>query len=214
VPFTVRLARVALRYRGGATLHTATSGVVAGMDELRLVLRQDGALAGLGASRVNIAYLTGIDPEDLVAEAMALCATINWRAAPDLWVASADQATAPVRMLIEMAARDAAARRAGHSLAEHFGGKPAVATPTNQTLFWCDEPTLRLRVEGFVARGYSDLKLRVGIGSVAEDLQRLALVREIAGPDATLSVDANGTWSREQAHSFLFGARPLRLAYY
>lgn len=213
MPFTVRLSRVALGYRGGATLHTATSGVVAGLDELRLVLRHDGALAGLGASRVNIAYLTGIDPEQLVAEAIALCATIDWRSAPDAWVAAAENATAPVRMLVEMAARDAAARRAGVSLARQLGGTPAVSTPTNQTLFWCDEPTLRTRVENFVARGFTDLKLRVGIGPVAEDLHRLALVREIAGPDATLSVDANGTWSREQTLAFLSSARPQRLAY-
>lgn len=211
MPRRVRLSRVTLHYDGSAVLYTATSGPVATLDELRLTVRQDGALAGIGASRVNVQYLTGIDPELLVSEALLLATAIDWRTAPASWIEAGEAAHAPVRMLFEMAARDAAARDAGVPLSVALGGPMAATTPTNQTLFWCDDETLQARAENFAARGFLDQKLRVGVGAVAGDLRRFALLRSTLGADATLSVDANGRWDMETARRFMAEAVPLGL---
>jgi L-alanine-DL-glutamate epimerase-like enolase superfamily enzyme len=213
MPRRVRLSRVALRYAGGAVLYTATSGPVPMLDELRLTVRQDGALAGLGATRVNIQYLSGIAPDLLVSEALLLGTAIDWRAPPAAWVEAAEAAHAPVRMLFEMAARDAEARDAGVPLSTALGGAAAgTATPTNQTLFWCDDETLAARARAFAARGFLDQKLRVGVGSADNDLSRFALLRTVLGADATLSVDANGRWDVATARRFIEAAAPLGLS--
>ncbi len=49
-----------------------------------------------------------------------------------------------------------------------------------------------------IARGYDTLKIKVG-ANPALDLARLTAVREAAGPDVKLRIDANQAWSPKQA---------------
>jgi L-alanine-DL-glutamate epimerase-like enolase superfamily enzyme len=213
MPRRITLSRSTLRYADKLVLHTASSGIVPGLDELRLVIEQDGAIAGVGASRINIRYLNGLDADELAADAAALCGRLCWREEPAALVDACDVAAppAPLRMLVEMAVRDAQARIRDIPLAALFGGVAEPHSHTNQTLFWCDDATLLVRARGYLARGFTDLKLRVGIGSVEDDVRRLAALRALA-PQATLSADANGQWTVAEAQHFLAAARPLRLA--
>ena len=50
-----------------------------------------------------------------------------------------------------------------------------------------------------VARGFRAFKIKVGHPDLAWDLGRLRLIVEVAGPDATLMVDANEAWSPKEA---------------
>ena len=50
-----------------------------------------------------------------------------------------------------------------------------------------------------VSRGCSMLKLKVGRGSLADDISRISAVREAVGPEVRLTVDANGHWTVPQA---------------
>ncbi len=217
MPRRVRIDRVSLRYADGMVLHTATSGAVPVLDELRLVVEQDGALAAAGATRVNIAYLSGIPPEDLVATCLDAARRLDWAGAwsglPTRLDAAMPDLPAPARMLFEMAAADGAARAAGHSLAVHLGGPAAARMPSNQTLFRADDATLLRRAEAYVARGFLDLKLRVGFGPFAEDLARLHLLRDRFGDRLRLSADANGQWSETEAPGYLDQLAPLHLRY-
>ncbi len=216
----VRLTRIALSYADGTVLHTATSGAVPGLDELRLVVEDDGIVAALGASRMNIAYLSGIAPETLVAQCVAAVAAVDWSLPWVAIVASLDAAwpalPAAARMLVEMAAADGAARAAGLTLTEHLlgsRGAHAQALPTNQTLFRSDDATLLDRAARYVARGFTELKLRVGFGSFADDLRRLHLLRARFGEQIQLSVDANASWATAEAPARLAALAPLRLCY-
>ncbi len=172
----VCLLRVSLSYADGLVLHTASSGAVPALDELRLVVEQDGALAALGATRVNIEYLSGIPAEQLVAACVAAAGCIDWSGAwadlPGRLDAALPGLPAPARMLFEMAAADGAAREAGCSLAVFLGGADVERVPSNQTLFRCDDAVLLQRAEAYAARGFWDLKLRVGFGPFADDLRR------------------------------------------
>jgi L-alanine-DL-glutamate epimerase-like enolase superfamily enzyme len=213
----IRLSRLRLAYSNGLILHTARSGAVPVLDELRLTVLEDGALVALGATRVNIAYLSRIEPEALVALCrMALCA-IDWRRPWSAIVQALDESLpdlpAPARMLVEMAAADGAAREAGQPLAAWLGGKPAARVDTNQTLFQSDDATMLSRAEAYVRRGFTDLKLRVGLGEFATDLSRLRLLRARFGDAITLSVDVNGAWTPEAAATQIDALLPFGLRY-
>jgi L-alanine-DL-glutamate epimerase-like enolase superfamily enzyme len=216
MPRTIRLCRLRLTYGQGLVLHTATSGAISALDELRLTVTEDGAVAALGATRLNIAYLSGIAPDALTALCLEAVRAVDWRQDWAAMMPALDDARpdlpAPARMLIEMAAADGAARAAGQPLAVWLGGEAAPRVATNQTLFHSDDTTLLRRAEAYVTRGFTDLKLRVGLGPMAEDTRRLALLRERFGEGVRLSVDANGSWDAETARAAIaaFAAFGLR----
>ena len=215
----LRLLRIEMRYASGMVLHTAKSGAVPHLAELRLLAERSGEVVALGASRTNINYLTGQTQDALEAEILSACIALDWGVRWDRIAAQVDSRlsaiSAPARMLFEMAAVDGAAREAGMPLHQWLGsGLPEIrSTPTNQTLFWTDEATMLARAGAYAARGFLDLKLRIGIAHFAEDLRRLELLRGMLPPAATLSVDANGTWSAANVGPRIKSLTPFRLAY-
>jgi len=65
-----------------------------------------------------------------------------------------------------------------------------------------DARTLTDQVEGWLAAGVRAVKIKIGEGAganVSRDLDRVAQVRELIGPDRKLLVDANGGYRRKQA---------------
>jgi len=95
---------------------------------------------------------------------------------------------------------DADARADGISLTEWFdpdarsGSVPVNATVGDDTV---EETVEAARTA--VADGFDCLKLKVGVGSLDADLDRVDAVRDAVGPDVTLRVDANGAWERTTA---------------
>lgn len=213
----IRLVRARLGYEGGLVLHTATSGPVPALDEIRLVAVEEGRIAALGATRTNIAYLAGTAQETIEAAILDVAAGLDWSLPWHDLVAAMDtrwpNLIAPARMLFEMAARDGAARERGITVAQAFGGGETLATPTNQTLFWQDDASLLARADTYFARGFTELKLRIGIGSFDDDTRRLRLLRETFGARVRLSVDANGTWDVAEAPARLEALAKIGLDY-
>jgi L-alanine-DL-glutamate epimerase-like enolase superfamily enzyme len=198
-------------------LHTATSGAVAALDELRLVVEEGGQIAALGATRVNIGYLTGLSAEALIEQCVEAAGALDWSLGWREWPLAFDQQfpnkAASCRMLFEMAAADGAARAAGVSLSCYLGGPTKARVPTNQTLFRCEDELMLQRAQAYVNRGFKDLKLRVGFGSFADDVRRLHLLRAKLGFDVQLSIDANGSWPAARQAEFLAALVPLQLRY-
>lgn len=213
----IRLGAFTLAYGGGFALHTATSGSVPTLTEMRVVVEEAGALVAVGASRTNIAYLTGTPQEALEAEILAAAPRLDWTLPWNRFAAAMDAAlpglSAPARMLFETLAADGAARAVGQPLAAWLGGRGAGATPTNQTLFWCDDATMLARAEAYVARGFRELKLRIAVTEFADDLRRLTLLRERFGDRITLSADANGRWDAADAPARLAALAPIGMDY-
>ena len=58
---------------------------------------------------------------------------------------------------------------------------------------------LRQQVQRWVDTGYSTVKIKVGLPSLAEDVRRVAAVREVLGPERRLLIDANQRWDLETA---------------
>jgi L-alanine-DL-glutamate epimerase-like enolase superfamily enzyme len=96
---------------------------------------------------------------------------------------------------IDIGLWDLRAKAAGLSLTDLLGRQrdqvPAYASGVNRHLT-LDE--LREQVSRWIAAGHTRVKIKVGLPSLDEDLQRVAAVRRIIGPARLLMVDANQLW--------------------
>ena len=97
---------------------------------------------------------------------------------------------------IDMALWDRAGRRAGKPVAALLTDGPARAVPVNATLSALDRAEAATQAAQAVAKGFSCLKVKVGVG---DDAGRVAAVRAAAGPETALRLDANGAWSVKEA---------------
>ncbi len=62
---------------------------------------------------------------------------------------------------------------------------------------------LTAQAERWAAAAYPAVKIKVGLPSLAEDVERVAAVREIVGPDTALMIDANQRWDLHRARTAL-----------
>ena len=69
-------------------------------------------------------------------------------------------------------------------------------------------PELAREAQRAVAEGFLTLKLKVGMD---DDYARAAVVRDAAGPDVKLRLDANGAWDAPEALRKLRELAPLRI---
>lgn len=123
------------------------------------------------------------EPESLAARAeVTLCET------PCAWAAIAG------------AAADLAARRRGLPLASFLagevpaaGGAPGGPVPTAALVGGNTPESVAAATTAAIAAGHTTLKLKVGSGPLADDVARVAALRD-AAPAAALRLDANGAW--------------------
>ena len=54
-------------------------------------------------------------------------------------------------------------------------------------------------IKGYLASGFSAVKIKIGRENLEEDIERIKAVRELIGPDVTFMVDANYSMSVEKA---------------
>ena len=103
---------------------------------------------------------------------------------------------------LDIAIHDAAARAAGMPLFRFLGRKAPeqvrTELETDLTISVNDPDTMAADTRAAVARGFRILKVKVGKGGT-EDVERVRRVREAAGADAVLRIDANQGWTPEEA---------------
>ena len=83
-----------------------------------------------------------------------------------------------------------------------FSGWPAAVraeVPVNALVPDVDAGTAAELAAGAVAAGITTVKVKVGGGSVADDADRVAAVREALGPAGRIRLDANGAWDVDSA---------------
>lgn len=212
-----RLYRGMLHYHG-VTLHTASSGSVAGLDTLWLVL-DDESLQGIGEVRLNISYLHGYSQNSVLENVVTVLSNWNWQQSAEQMLDAVHRdeclLLAPGRMLLDCALHDLLAKQAQLSVAQRLNPSPSLSHQihTNQTLFWGSTEQLLNQAQSYVERGFTQLKLRVGVGAFADDLHRLTLLRETFGDAISLAIDVNGQWQVEQAKEHLASLKSLSLEY-
>ena len=97
---------------------------------------------------------------------------------------------------IDLALWDRAGRRSGQPIAALLAAHPAGRIAVNQAISALDVGVAAEQAAAAVALGFACLKLKVGFG---DDAARAAAVREAAGPQTALRLDANGAWGTDEA---------------
>ena len=76
-------------------------------------------------------------------------------------------------------------------LGQHRASIDAYGSGVNLNLTFKE---LEEQVRGWIGAGYRSIKIKVGKPDLTEDVERVALVRKLAGPHMPLMVDANQGW--------------------
>jgi L-Ala-D/L-Glu epimerase len=172
--------------------YVTARGTLERREMVLLRLRDEDGVVGLGEA-VPLSLRGGAPLETVVAELESWAERA--RESGDLWEPA--QMSAPAMCAVRTAQVDLAARHAGAPLflllkasgeaqpvqcnATLTAGKPVDVA--RQALAWAED-------------GFRTFKLKVG---VEEDTELVRMVREAVGPEAKLRLDANGTWTIDEA---------------
>jgi L-alanine-DL-glutamate epimerase-like enolase superfamily enzyme len=123
---------------------------------------------------------------------------------------------------IDMAVWDAVAKIAGKPLfrllAEQHGVQPDprvfVYAAGGYYYPGKDLSALRAEMRGYLQRGYTVVKMKIGGATIAEDRERIEAVLAEIGDDAQLAVDANGRFNLETAIAYAKMLRDYPLFWY
>ena len=106
----------------------------------------------------------------------------------------------PVKAALEMALFDLAARAADLPLWRLLRADSAVPVGCNATLTAGAPARVAAQAAGWARQGFRTFKLKLGVG---DDLEQVAAVRAELGAEARIRIDANATWSVDDATSIL-----------
>ena len=112
------------------------------------------------------------------------------------------------RAALELAVVDCALRRGGRSLAALLPPRRRTVTYSGVITAGPIERAIQ-HARQMRAVGLQHVKLKVGF---ADDVARVAALREVLGPDVSLRLDANGAWTVERAVEVLDAVAPLGIA--
>ncbi len=107
---------------------------------------------------------------------------------------------------VDLALWDLAGRRARTSVWRLLGADSAPEVEVGHTISAADRSGAAGQAAESRGAGYRCLKAKVGIG---DDAGRLAAIRAAAGPDMAIRIDANGSWTVDQAQAALDSLGPV-----
>jgi o-succinylbenzoate synthase len=127
-------------------------------------------------------------------------------------------AAAPsARAGLDVALHDLFARAQGRSVAALLcapsGAEAHGEIPVNALIAATNAEDAARHARQAVSRGFRALKLKVGWGDLDADVRRATAVREAAGPEVELRLDANGAWDEAGALEALERLAPLEPAF-
>jgi len=215
---TTRLQRVPLSRPWGAEVTSV--GVVA-----THVVRSDGA-EGWGFAwtpQIGASAVQALLEHDIAPAAVGRSA-VPGEAWQDLWEhlheAGGGGLTTIALAGLDLALWDAEARAADRSVSEVRGRRrERVRAYGSGVNLHYSVAELQAQVHRWVDAGFDAVKIKVGRPDLAEDLERVAAVREVLGPDRALMIDANQRWDLTAAttaiealssHDLTWVEEPLR----
>ncbi len=114
---------------------------------------------------------------------------------------------------VTLALADFQATRTATPLYRYLGQGPMIARiPVNATIGDGTPTDTAADAARAVRSGFSCCKIKVGARSVTEDVARVRRVREAVGPDVELRVDANESWTYDDAASAIESLADLEVS--
>jgi len=162
-----------------------------------LRLRDEDGFEGLGEA-VPLSLRGGVTIADVVRELEAWGRAMS---GPGLLVGPEDYAalSLPARCALTTALLDHEKRRGAVTSEKH-------PVRCNATLVTGAPDAVAAEAERWAADGFGTFKLKVGAG---EDVAQVRAVREALGDEAKIRLDANASWSLEEATAILTAVEPL-----
>ena len=103
-----------------------------------------------------------------------------------------------IKSAFDMALFDVAAQHAGQPLYQFLGGEQKKELETDLTIGIGTPEAMAEQAKDFVERGVRIIKIKLGKNAM-EDVERVKSIREAAGENITLRIDANQGWDYEDA---------------
>ena len=113
---------------------------------------------------------------------------------------------------VEMALWDVAGKAAGQPLYRLLGGKVRETLPMKMVVGAFEVPKAVALAEQFLDWGVRHLKVKVGLDP-EQDRERVQAVRNLAGPEVTVGIDANCGWNITTARRMLREMEALNIAF-
>ena len=118
---------------------------------------------------------------------------------------------ATIKSAFDMALYDMSAKAAGLPLYQFLGGKQK--EPETDLTIGIDTPSnMAATARDFVRRGVRIIKIKLG-KNAKDDVERVRLIREAAGREMLLRIDANQGWSYEDALYALQAMGPFNIQF-
>lgn len=116
---------------------------------------------------------------------------------------------------IDIALWDIKCKKAGQPLWKMAGGQgnTCKAYCGGIDLMFPIEKLLK-NMEGYLAKGFNAVKIKIGRENLQEDLDRIKAVREYIGPDVTFMVDANYSMTVEKAIKAIEGFKEHNITWF
>ncbi|MCX6048713.1 MAG: mandelate racemase/muconate lactonizing enzyme family protein [Chloroflexi bacterium] len=105
---------------------------------------------------------------------------------------------------VDMALWDLLGKHLNTSVVQLMGGTLRDKMPAYASGGWADLDRIGEQVQGYVARGFNAVKMRVGVmdGDVNTSVERVRAARAALGPQIAIMADAHGTYSVPEAKRF------------
>ncbi|MBZ5857053.1 mandelate racemase/muconate lactonizing enzyme family protein [Flavihumibacter profundi] len=117
-----------------------------------------------------------------------------------------------IKSAFDMALYDIAAKAAGMPLFQFLGGKNQKKLETDLTIGIGSPADMADKAIEFVKNGVRIIKIKLG-RSPEEDIERVRLIREAAGKEIILRIDANQGWDRPGAEKALVAMGDLNIQF-